>query len=297
MSDRLSVVVPAVNTWEDLRGALAALEAQRSDADVEILVVNRLGPAVAGSVKTEFPSARLFDVPTDTTIPEMRALAFREATGSAVAVIEDHVITPPGWARSLLDEIARGADVVGGAVDNAATTTLLDWATFLCEYSHCLPPLPEGKADWLTGNNVAYRKSVLDRYRAVAEEGRWENRLHDAMRDDGVALICRPGIVVGHKKHYTFGEYLSQRYLYSRSYSGARVAGAPLPKRLAYGVLSLLLPPVLFYRTVKRILAKGRHQGLLVRSLPLIAVFCVSWAWGDVVGSLFGPGKSLSKVC
>jgi len=93
------------------------------------------------------------------------------------------------------------------------------------------------------------------------------------------------------------GEYLSQRYLYARSYAGARVAGAPLPKRLAYGAAALALPPLLFFRTVSRIVAKRRHRAELVRSLPLLAVFVVSWALGEMVGYVAGPGDSLAKVC
>lgn len=297
MANRLSVVVPSVNGLGDLVGCIEALEAQRRDVDLEVLVVDRLGGDVPRTVKEKFPAARVIEMPRGATIPEMRARAFREATGDGVAVIEDHVIVPPGWARALLAQLDLGHDVVGGSVDNAATTTLLDWATFLCEYSHCLPPLEEGSVSWLTGNNVVYRRSLLEKYRAVYEEGKWENRLHDAMRDAGTKLVCRPEIVVGHKKHYTFGEYFSQRYLYSRSYAGARAKGAPFSKRMIWGFGSFLLPPVLFYRTVKRILSKGRHKGLLFRSLPYIAIFVCAWAWGDVVGSFFGPGDSLSKVC
>src|SRR5262245_19850130 len=163
-------------------------------------------------------------------------MAFARASGESVAVIEDHVLVPEGWARQLLQAQARGEDVVGGAVENAATERLVDWAAFLCEYSHLLPPLPDGPSDWLTGNNTVYRRTLLERYRAVTEQGRWENVLHDRMRDDGVTLYCRPATRVGHKKHYTVWEYLSQRYLYSRSYAGARVAGTGLPKRLAYGL-------------------------------------------------------------
>jgi hypothetical protein len=239
----------------------------------------------------------VIEVDKSVTIPEMRAMAFQAAAAPAVAVIEDHVIVPPGWARQLLDAWAGRAQVVGGAVENAATGTLLDWAAFLCEYSHCLPPLPAGPADWLTGNNVVYPKALLDRYREVIEAGRWENHLHDAFKRDGVPLVCHPEIVVGHKKHYTFGEYLSQRYFYARSYAGARVQGASMPKRLAYGAAALALPPLLMYRTVTRILKKGKHRGLLLKSVPMIAVFVAAWGWGEAVGSWRGPGDSLSKVC
>jgi hypothetical protein len=297
----LTVVVPSVNGLGDLVGCLEALEAQRADVSLEVLVVDRLGSAVRDEVRRRFPLARVLEVPLDTTIPRMREVAFAAATGAMVAVIEDHVIVPAGWARRLLDAQRAASNgkpaVVGGAVENAATTKLVDWAAFLCEYSHCIPPLPSGPAEWLTGNNVVYPRALLERYRPVIAEGKWENVLHDALKRDGIPLVCRPDIVVGHKKHYTLGEYLSQRYLYARSYAGARVKGSPLPKRLAYAAAALALPPLLFYRTLSRVVSKGRHRGELVRSIPLLALFVTSWAVGEVVGYSAGPGDSLEKVC
>lgn len=292
----LSVVVPSVNGWGDLDGCLAALEAQRPDTELEVLVADRVGDDVRSRVRARYPSVRLLEAPRGTTIPDLRAMAFGAARGKSVAVIEDHVLVPPGWARQLIEAQGRGEDVVGGSVENAATERTVDWAAFLCEYSHLLPPLPEGPSDWLTGNNTVYRRSLLERYRAVTEQGRWENHLHDRLREDGVTLYCRPAIRVGHKKHYTIWEYFSQRYLYSRSYAGARVAGAPLPRRLAFGLAAMALPPVLFYRTVSRIWKKGSHRPQLMRSLPLLALFVTGWAAGEVVGSWFGPGDALSKV-
>ena len=293
----LSVVVPSVNGRQDLIGCLAALERQREDVDLEILVPDRCGPELRAEVRREFPAARIIEAAEGTTIPDLRAMAIAAANGRALAVIEDHVIVPPGWARSLLAELSGEDMVVGGAIENAATERLVDWAAFLCEYSHCITPLPDGPSDWLPGNNVVYPRTLLARYRAVLGGGRWENQLHDAMRRDGVALVFRPRITVGHKKHYTIGEYVSQRYLYARSYAGARVADAPRAKRLAYGAAAMALPPLLFYRTVTRILSKRRHRAELVRSLPLLAVFVVSWALGEVVGYVAGPGDSLAKVC
>jgi len=291
----LAVVVPSVNGFDDLRGCLGALGCQEN-VDVEIIVVDRLGEDLREKVRDEFPKVLVFGMATDSTIPEMRAFAFLQAKAPAVAVIEDHVIVPPSWARQLLDALGPEADVVGGSIENAATDTLIDWASFLCEYSACLPPLPAGEATWLPGNNIIYRRELLERYRPVIEEGKWENRLHDAMRADGIKLICRPDIVVGHKMHYTFSLYLSQRYLYARSYAGARISGASLVMRLAYGSAAFCLPPVLFYRTVRQIFAKRRHLGYLVASLPLLAIFVTSWGFGEVVGSWFGGGTSLSKV-
>lgn len=296
MAVELSVVVPSVNGWSDLEGCLAALEAERSQTELEVLVADRIGETLRAQVRARFPWVTLIEAAPGVTIPDLRAMAFARATGPSVAVIEDHVLVPPGWARQMLQAQARGEEVVGGSVENAATARLVDWAAFLCEYSHLLPPLPDGPSDWLTGNNTVYRRALLDRYRAVTEQGRWENYLHDRMRDDGVTLFCRPAIRVGHKKHYTVWEYLSQRYLYSRSYAGARVAGAGLGKRLVYGLAALALPPLLFYRTVARIWGKRVHRGELVKSLPLLGLFLTGWAAGEMVGAWFGPGDALSKV-
>lgn len=293
----LSVVVPSVNGLGDVIGCLDALAAERSSVELEVLVVDRCGESVRTEVGRKHPWARVIAVDAGTTIPQMRALAFEAVTAPAVAVIEDHVIVPRGWARALLDAQKETAAVVGGAVDNAATDRLVDWAAFLCEYSHCLPPLPAGRADWLTGNNVVYRRDLLQRYRTVIEAGKWENHLHDAFKRDGVPLVCRPEIVVGHKKHYTVGEYLSQRYLYARSYAGERVKEAPLSRRIAYGIAAFALPPLLLWRTVSRVSKKRPYRAHLLRSLPLLTLFVGSWSLGEVVGYWAGPSDSLAKVC
>jgi len=226
----------------------------------------------------------------------MRALGFDASRGEVVAVIEDHVLVPPDWARRIVSAYRQGEDVVGGSVSNAATRRVVDWAAFLCEYSHLLPPLEAGPAETLTGNNTMYRRTLLQRYRIETRAGRWEDYLHHALRRDGITLVCHPEIVVAHKKHYTVTEYFKQRYLYARSYAGQRVADASLASKAYYAAASLALPPVLFVRIVSRVARKRRHRVELLKSLPLIALFSIGWAGGELTGTLMGPGNSLSRV-
>ena len=295
-NSELSVVVPFVNELSDLTDTLAALNRQRADVRLEVLVVNRQGAKLTDDVRRKFAWARVLETEGGTSIPDMRAQAFRAATGTAVAVIEDHVIVPDGWAKALLTAQSEETPVVGGSVRNLATDTVLDWAAFLCEYSHCIEPMPSGKVLWLTGNNVIYPRALLEQFREVTESGGWENRLHDKFRETGVPLVCRPEISVGHKKHYTFWEYFSQRYIYARSYAGARVSGSTLGRRLAFGGAAILLPPLLYWRTISRIRSKGQHSAELVKSLPLLALFVLAWAAGEAVGYTLGPGNSLARV-
>lgn len=305
MRAELSVVIPSVNSYEDLDGCLRALQTAQ-DAALEIIVVDRLDEQVRHRVRCEHPGVTVLAVPGDTSIPQMRAMGIRRADSPATAMIEDHVIVPEGWARAMLDALTAeggldgdgtGAGAVGGPVDNAATQSRVDWAAFLCEYSSTLPPLPAGRAEWLPGNNVIYPTAILRRHDAVLDHNRWEGALHDAIRDGGNALVMRPEIVVGHKMHYTMGLYTSQRYLYSRSYAGARGAGMPLVKRLAAGAAALVvLPPLMFVRTIVRVRGKTPYDAHLLPSLPMLVPFCISWGLGEAIGFWFGPGNALNKV-
>lgn len=291
-----SVVIPSVNGWSDLKDCLQALVRQLSGATIEILVADRVGEAVQAALRKSYPSVRLLKAPAKTSIPALRALALREARAEIVGVIEDHVIVPPDWADRMLAAHREGALVVGGAVENAARESVVDWAAFLCEYSHCLAP-PAGPADWLTGNNVTYRRSLLERFRDVVGQERWEDHLHATIRRAGVTLESRPEIKVGHKKHYTVNEYIYQRYLYARSYAGMKVAEAGPVQKLAYGVAAVILPALLFYRIVSRVLQARRHRLELVKSVPLLLVFVTAWAVGELVGYWRGPGDTLGRIC
>ena len=82
---RRAVVVPSVNGLADLADCLNALERQRHEVELEILVIDRCGPVVREAVLRSHPMVRLIAVEPDTPIPSMRAEAFRIATGDYVA--------------------------------------------------------------------------------------------------------------------------------------------------------------------------------------------------------------------
>jgi glycosyltransferase involved in cell wall biosynthesis len=293
----LSVVVPSVNGLDALLECLAALRLNAASGVVlEVLVVDRCGEDVRRAVRDRFPTVVVLSVPTRTPIPHMRALAFRCAQADAVAVIEDHVLVSPGWARQLLDALAEGHDVVGGSVDNAASTHVVDWAAFLCEYSHLTPPLAGGETDTLAGNNVVYRRTLLEKYATAASEGRWEDHLHRAMRRDGIALRCRPEICVRHKMHYRVRDYVTQRYLYARAYAGLRRLDMGAARRVSFCMGTAVLPAVLLFRIIRRVILNSRYRGHLVLSLPLLILFVSAWAAGEAVGYAAGPGDALSRI-
>jgi hypothetical protein len=292
----ISVVIPSVNGWSDLDRCLAALEGERADTRLEALVPERCGPTVREAAARKYPWAHLIPVPTSTSIPQMRAIAFREAHAPTVAVIEDHVIVPAGWARAMITARTGEARVVGGGLVNAATNRVVDWAAWLCEYNHLAEPMPAGPVESIHGNHTSYDRELLAECRDVIESGRWEDALHEALRGRGVTLWARPDIVAGHKKHYTVREYTWQRFLYSRAYAALRLSGAGLARRSAYGAIALALPPLLFFRIVSRVWRGRLYRAHLAPSLPLLVLFVCAWGLGEVAGAWFGDGGALAKV-
>ena len=296
VNPRISFVIPAVNTYDDLRKALTALSRERATHAVEAVVVNRLGASVAQRTRTDFPWATVIEVPGDLPIPQMRARGFAVVRANTVAVIEDHVFIPNGWVSRVLDSAVQQGHVVAGPVGNVAIHTLVDRAAFLCEYSHCLPPVPSGESEWLPGNSVAYPADVLREHAHTVARGGWENELHASMRSSGCKLFFVSELEVGHDKHYSVWEYVSQRYLYARSYAGNRVRDKGLGARLAYAAATVALPAVLLLRIAQRVVARPAYRATFVAGLPLLLVFVTSWAVGEIVGYVAGAGNTLGKV-
>lgn len=293
----LSVVIPSVNGWPDLDRCLGALELAASGIPIEVLIPERCGTLVRTELARRYPHARVLPVTETTTIPQMRAIAIHEAGSPTVVVIEDHIIVPRGWVRAMIDARSDRARVVGGGLVNAATTSRVDWAAWLCEYNHLSAPMPAGAVDAIHGNHTAYDRELLVQLNHVVDSGRWEDALHSAIRELGVTLWSRPDIVAGHEKHYTIREYATQRFLYSRAYAAMRTAHDSGARRFAYGLVAFALPPLLFFRIVSRVWRGGLYRRHLAPSLPLLALFVCAWGAGEIAGAWAGDGGALAKVC
>jgi hypothetical protein len=90
--------------------------------------------------------------------------------------------------------------------------------------------------------------------------------------------------------------FLAERFHYSRAYAGLRVRDAGTGARLRWAAMSFGLPALLVARLFRDVVARRRHLGWFVASLPLVLLFSVVWAYGELVGYLTGPGDSIVRV-
>ena len=203
-------------------------------------------------------------------------------------------MTPP-WGERLAAAHAAGHGVVGGPIRNAATGRIRDWAAFFCEYSAVMDPMPAGVVSGLPGMNVSYGRDALHAVDDLLRAGRWEGWLHARLQERGFELWCEPEAVVEHDKDFDLGEFLSQRYHYSRSYAGMRnpELGA---KRVLYALGTPLLLPLVYWRTARNVFSRRRARKEFLLATPLVLAYVSVWAFGEAVGYVFGGGRSLLKV-
>ncbi|MDQ5820869.1 MAG: glycosyltransferase family 2 protein [Actinomycetota bacterium] len=290
---RLSVVVASVNGLPYLDECLDALT--RRCPEAEVIVADWTNEATRRHVEQRWPSVQLLSFDEPKTVPELRAAGIGAAKGPYVALIEDHCLVRNGWAEGILARHGEGKAVVGGAIRNAATERIRDWAAFFCEYSEHMDPVTPGPADSLPGMNVSYDQQAIRAMESLLREGRWETWLHEHLRRCGFVLHRDPELTIEHAKEFGIREFVSQRYHYSRSYAGMRNAelGA---RRAFYLAGSPLLVPLAFARIVRNVLQRRRYRWRLAAASPLILVYTVVWAFGEAVGYAFGGGRSLLKV-
>ncbi len=300
-SPTLSVIIACVNGLPVIEECLTALAGQRGDIKAEVIVADSTGDATIRCLQAQFPWVRLLPFAERRTIPELRAMALAHSHGDIVVVIEDHCLAAEGWYEAIVQAHEAYPDcvAVGGVVENGSCKRLTDWAVFFCEYSTYMLPVAQGVAGDITGNNVSYKRRAFEGIEDLSEvltQGFWESTLHPKLRARGETFVLEPAIVVYHKKHFGFRYFLSQRYLYSRYYTGTLLSQTSLARRLVRSAASLALPPLLMTRIASRVMQKGRFLREFVLSLPLLAVFMAAWSVGEAVGCLLGPGDSLSRV-
>jgi ubiquinone/menaquinone biosynthesis C-methylase UbiE/uncharacterized protein YbaR (Trm112 family)/glycosyltransferase involved in cell wall biosynthesis len=293
---QLSVVIPCVNGLPVVCDCIQCLIDQEGASPLDVVVVDRCGESTRAEIRRRFPQVTILPANANTSIPAMRTLGIAHARGHKVAIIEDHCLAQPGWLRAVERAHRAGYQAIGGKVENGKERRLVDKAVFLCDYAPFMGPVASGKVHAIPGNNAAYDRSLFEQLQPELSAEFWESVWHARMRELGVDFYSDPEMVIVHDKSFGYWYFLRQRYLYSRSFAGARLKGSPWWKKLAYASATPLLPPLLLGRLAGTIARKRRHGLQFICSLPLLLTFVIAWAIGEGVGALLGPGHSLECV-
>jgi hypothetical protein len=293
LGTKLSIVIAAWNGLSSLERCLRSLKADGKAPDTEVIAVTNFD--ATEMLARQFPYVQHVAASSYATVPVLRATGVFRSCGELVALAEDHCSFGDSWCSEVKKAHQLPYPVIGGPVENASGESALDWAVYFYDYGRFMLPSLAAVVEVLPGNNVSFKRSVLQQLEPSLRDGFFEAVIHEELGKLGHTLYLAPSAVVYHFKHYEVGQVVRHCHHLARGFAGKRVLNTALLKRVALVVGSLALPVVLPGRIVARTVRKRRHIKELLHSLPYLLILMTSWSFGEFCGYLAGEGDSTSK--
>lgn len=290
----MSVVIAAWNGDDYLRCCLSSLAPQIDSKKTEVIVVANYKSELKEKENC-FGFANYVFLSPDSTVPELRSCGIIRARGEVIALTEDFCVFHPEWRRETEKAHEQNFTVVGGAIENSAAESLLNWAVYFYDYGKYMLPEKAGTVETISGANVSYKKEILEQLKKNSRNGFFETFVHEELKRNGHRLYLAPAMIVYHGRNYRWKEIAERFYHQGRSFAARRAAKMTIAKRLLYLIGSLALPFLLTVRILLRTIVKNRNLKELVLSLPWLTVLMFIWSLGEFIGNAAGEGVSGRK--
>jgi len=287
----LSVVIGSHNARGSVAACLGALQKQRIEWRVEIIVVDNSTDGTGGIVAAQFPGVELVHAAPGQWIPELWEAGIRASRGPIVALTTAHCVPDDDWMKEVLAAHRGTAYVgIGGAIENDASAGIIDWAVYLCRYAKYMKPFAPYVIHDIPADNASYKRWALDRCTDVRARGFWEPDIHAKLTAEGYELFMTPRIGVRHVRSFTFMEFMKQRLWHGRQFGSSNAMRLSTAVRLTHIVAAPLIPFLMLARIARHVFRRRRHIPQLLLATPVILLFLASWATGEVMGYLAPTG-------
>lgn len=292
----LSTVAATTQPWPEVRPLLDSLRDQIAAVGGEIVLGDGSAEGVPDEARARYPHLRVIHRP-GASVFQLRTACVGAAAGAVVAITEDHCVAAPDWCARILAAHREHpeAAAIGGAVENGATATTIDWASFFLVNGASMPPVRAGvrRAIALQAN-CSYKRSALSD--DAAELGLMEWLLNEDLHARGAVLRTDGRILVEHVQSLGVAATCRIHYDDGRTIAAFRLARIGSLERAVRLAACILMPPLLTARAAFRVLAKQRRVGRLLTALPWMLVLTSCKAWGNFHGFLFGAGSSPTRI-
>lgn len=296
MKPTLSIIVAARDPWPALRDCLHALHPQAMATGAEIVVAASDPRALPPDAHDAYPQVRWLEQ-TAGSVFTLRALALAHVRADLVAITEDHAWVAPDWCRRIIEAHAAHpeAAAIGGVVENGATDTPLDWASFFISNGPFMPPVATGVTTSISLQaNVSYKRRTLAT--DIPTMGLMQMTFNRDLAAAGATMITDDRLLVYHVQALGWREHSAAHFHNGRSIAAFRLATMPASMRPVRALGCLVLPLVMLARTVRTVGAKRRHGRALLASLPPMIWLLCCHALGELCGYVAGPGDSPGRV-
>jgi hypothetical protein len=296
MTPPLSIIVAGREPWPALHQCLDALYTQAIAIGAEIVVAVSGAQALPPEPRRRYPAITWLEE-RDGSVFSLRALALAHTHADIVAVTEDHAWVADDWCRNILAAHAAHpeAAAIGGVVDNGATGTRIDWASFFVAGGAFLPPIANGTVDRISLQaNVSYKRRALPA--RLPPLGLMQMTFHHDLGARGEIFVADDRLVVHHVQVLAWRQHSAAHFHNGRSIAAFRLEHMSPALRLLRALGCFILPPVMLGRTLWAVGAKRRYTRELVMALPAMIWLLCCHATGELFGYAAGPGDSPRHV-
>ena len=131
----LSIVVASSNAAYSIEQCLTSISNQIRDGQAEIIVVDSSTDGSASIVEKKFPKLNLIKLSEPNLIPELWSHGISWAHGDIVTLTSAHCVPDRQWISQILKAHESDYPAIGGAIENADSKNLVDWAIYFCRRS------------------------------------------------------------------------------------------------------------------------------------------------------------------
>lgn len=285
----LSVVLAATHDADTLREAIRFHTAGIAEFGGELLIADGTSEGLPAEVETavHIPGADVFT---------LRAAAASAATGSIVAITEDHCVPAPNWHSAIVQAHEQYWDhaAVGGAIFNGTDKKVMDRANFMFNFISFLPPLdlrhPYRSSPPV---NLSIKRTALDEYELVP--GLLEMEIVPHMYRVG-ELVQDERMQVRHFQSVSFKETMQSHFHNGRSSASLPFRRPPIGELVKRTAHNLVLPFLLLKDSVVAARGKLGYRREFAEVFPLVVMIAFAHSAGELVGTLFGPGNSPKQL-
>ena len=274
----LSIVVGSNGAAGSVEGLLEALAPQVDGAEV-VVCEPKTSPQ---AVQERFPFARFLERPR-ALVPVLWTEGIHQSSGRLVALTISPMRPASDWIatiRAQLDQV----DVVAGAIDPGGSLRLSDWAEYFVRYSRDMLPFEPHECLDLPGDNVAYKRELLEQAQDVYQDGFWEPDVHRRLHARGAVLWHTPELVVRQGRSAGARAFARQRLAHGRAHGHQRGSRSTRARNVLGVLASPLVPALLTARVLREVQRRQRFRARAIAALPLILFFDCAWAAGEALG-------------
>lgn len=292
-SPPLSVVVPTTHPWPACEAAVDILLPQCRALGAELVVAISSPDGLPRPLPDSLQDIRTVEAPGGSVF-DLRAKGTEAASGDIIAWTEDHCRPAPDFCRRILESHRQHpeAALIGGAMINGSTSSMMDWSNFLCTFGPFVPPLNNHRIPRVpVAANLSVKRSALP---AGPFGPGWIELMVEVRlwREGQVRFDDR--IVVAHVQTWGLAGTPRAHFHNGRSTTGL-IAGHMGPGRRLMRMLACLVLPAEILRTAVPPLL-GKPGIPVLRCLPFMTLLAIAHSTGEFLGLISGSagGSPLS---